>query len=42
MGKKETSIPEDEKKLLVQTSEKVFMLYDLQYPAKFKSCSTKK
>lgn len=41
MGQKERNIPEDENKLLVQTSQKVFMLHDLQYPAKINSCSTK-
>lgn len=41
MGRKTTSIPEDDNKLLVQTSRKVFMLYDLQHPAKFNSYSIK-
>lgn len=39
--RRKTGIPEDENKLLVQTSQKVFMLYHLQYPTKFKRYSTK-
>lgn len=41
MGRKNTSIPEDDNKLLAQISQKVFMLYDLQHPTKLNSYSIK-
>lgn len=41
MGRKKTSIPEDDNELLAQISQKIFMLSDLQHAAKFNSYSIK-
>lgn len=40
-GRKNIGIPEDDNILLVWTSQKIFMPYDLQYPAKFNSYNVK-
>lgn len=41
MGRKNTSIPEDDNKLSVQALQEVFMLHDLQHPGQFNSHSIK-